>query len=1030
MKDSLFVARQPELHSLHQSLDRAIAGQGQVLLITGEAGQGKTALMRSFAHQAQAQHPQVVIASGNCNAYAGVGDPYLPFREILELLTGDETRGRLGTEALNADHQLCQVVPVVLQALVDHAPDLLHTLLPAQGVLNRALSLMPERQTVIDSLRAIAQASTIQGNTLQQKSLFDQYATVVQAVARHSPLVLLLDDLQWADVGSIHLLFHLGRCLKTYPILVVGALRPAEVAMGRQGDRHPLEPVMLEFQRDYGDIMLDLGQAEGRAFIDELLDSESNRLGLAFRETLYQQTDGHPLFTLELLRDMQERGELVRDEAGTWMEQARIDWTALPARVEGAIAQRMGRLARPLQALLQVASVEGEDFTAEVIARALQRDSHEVVRHLSQELDKTHRIVQSLGLRTEGGIRLSRYRFRHILMQRYLYNSLDEAERAYLNEAIGQAIEEIYGPRSDQFAVYLARYFQEAARPDKAIGYLIQAGKNASQLSAHVEAIAHFNQALDLLTSLPTPETLEQELDIRTLLGPVLMITEGQSSFRVGANYTRAWNLCQSMSNDPRQFPILWGLWRFQLNRAKLKLSQEFGEQLLALAEVSQDSALLLEAHMALGTSLLYRGQNAAAQTHLQQARHTYNHQAHAHLAFSYGGYDPAVYCLAYAPFYLWIQGYPDQAIRCSLEVIDFARALAHPYSLVFALYCVELFQYFRQDTTSLQQRTEESMTLCNEYQIPLFRTIATALQGWVRVRQQQDCTGIDSIREGLAAYEAVGSGLIKPIFLSLLADAYDVINKESTALDILAEALEIVQQTEERFWEAEIHRRIGEILLKSQTPHPVLQRSPEAWFLEAIAIAQRQRARMLELRATLNLFTLWRQQGKAAEAYTQLLSVYRQFTEGFDTPELKAAKALLDAHLQVSMPSPGSSFPHAPASVPILPIPDLSLVSGSPIKEISPSKTRAVASSSEIGMPKSGEPERMAIAHLTEREKEILELIAQGLSNTEIGTCLFISPKTVRNHISNIFSKMQVTTRAQVIVQARQAGFGRTDDG
>src|SRR6266508_342844 len=380
----LFVARQRELSWLEGLLDAALEGQHCVAFVVGEAGQGKTALLRTFARSSQAAHPNLVVAWGSCNAYTGIGDPYLPFRETLELLTGNVDVDTLVGQ-LHRDHanRLWHTLPAAAQALVDVGPDLLDTFVPARGLLRRATAYAGGEAAWVQQLQELVSSKVTRPTDPRQQDLFEQYDRVMENVARRSALLLILDDLQWADRGSTDLLLHLGRRLKGCRVLIVGAYRPADVAIGRGGERHPLERVVGELQRDFGEIRLDLGQAEGRLLVDSLLDAEPNQLGEAFRAALYQQTGGHPLFTIELLRDVQERGALARDDAGRWVVAPGLDWSSLPARVEGAIGERIGRLPVPLRELLQVASVEGEEFTAEVVARVLGADGHEVVLRLS-----------------------------------------------------------------------------------------------------------------------------------------------------------------------------------------------------------------------------------------------------------------------------------------------------------------------------------------------------------------------------------------------------------------------------------------------------------------------------------------------------------------------------------------------------------------------------------------------------------------------------------------------------------------------
>src|SRR6266545_3689711 len=494
----LFVACEQELGRLDGLLDLALAAQSQVAFVVGEAGQGKTALLQAFARRAQQAHPELIVAGGNCNAYTGAGDPYLPFREILELLTGDiEARALAGR--LRRDHaeRLWNSLPAAAQALLEVGPDLLDTFISARRLLSRAGASVAGGAAWLTELQALVESKVARPIGPQQQALFEQYAKVVQHLARRAPLLLILDDLQWADEGSTNLLLYLGRRLQGCRVLIVGAYRPADLAMGRDGERHPLERVVGELQRDFGEIALDLSRAEGRVFLDALLDSEPNLIGESFRATLYQQTAGQPLFTIELLRDMQERGELARDDAGRWVVAPSLDWSSLPARVEGAIGERIGRLDARLRELLQVASVEGEEFTAEVVARVVGADEHEVVRQLSHELDQTHQLVQALGIRRVGALRLSRYRFRHILIQRYLYGSLDEVVRAYQHEAVGHALEVLYAAQASEVAAQLAWHFEVAQLPETAAVYHEQAGDQARRSAALDAAIRYYQTALE-----------------------------------------------------------------------------------------------------------------------------------------------------------------------------------------------------------------------------------------------------------------------------------------------------------------------------------------------------------------------------------------------------------------------------------------------------------------------------------------------------------------------------------------------------
>lgn len=266
IEQPVFVARQAELAQLNRFLDAALAGRGRVAFVTGQAGSGKTALVQEFARQARQRQVDLVVAGGACNAYGGIGDPYLPFREVLELLTGDvESRRAAGTMNQLQARRLWQVMPHTVQTLVAVGPDLIDVFVSGRVLTARAAKAAPLGADWLADLKTLAvrKATEPVQTDLQQHNLFSQYTHVLQHLARRQPVLLLLDDLQWADAGSISLLFHLGRQLQGQQILIVGVYRPDDVALGRENERHPLESVIHEFQRIFGDIHVDLSRSQG-----------------------------------------------------------------------------------------------------------------------------------------------------------------------------------------------------------------------------------------------------------------------------------------------------------------------------------------------------------------------------------------------------------------------------------------------------------------------------------------------------------------------------------------------------------------------------------------------------------------------------------------------------------------------------------------------------------------------------------------------------------------------------------------------
>jgi ABC-type oligopeptide transport system substrate-binding subunit len=513
MSDQPFVGRQDQLARLQAFLDRAIAGHGQLCFIAGEAGSGKTALANEFAQRAQETHADLLVAAGVCNAQTGICDPYLPFRDILGMLTGDVEPGETTQE--NAS-RLKAFLKVSGKALVDIGPDLVGVFVPGVGIAMKVGAFVAERAGWIDRLEKLAEREVPAPGEIEQGRVFQQITDVLQAMAQQQPLILILDDLQWADAASISLLFHLSRHVGESHILIVGTYRPDEVALGRGSDRHPLEKILAESKRYLGDVTVDLDRVEERSkrqFVDALLDTEPHHLDEPFRQALFEHTRGYPLFTVELLQDMRERGDLLRDEEGFWVAQADLDWQTLPPRVEGVIEERIRRLEEELRDILTVASVQGIDFIAQVIARVEELRERDLLRRLSRELEQRHRLVEESGQEEVGLHFLARYRFAHALVRKFLYEELSLSERQLLHREIAGVLEDLYSENKEEVVVQLAWHYAEAGRKEEAIYYLLLAGDRARNLYAYEEAIDSYERALTFLR-----EQQDYERTARTLM--------------------------------------------------------------------------------------------------------------------------------------------------------------------------------------------------------------------------------------------------------------------------------------------------------------------------------------------------------------------------------------------------------------------------------------------------------------------------------------------------------------------------------
>lgn len=609
----LFVARESALARLDGFLEQAIAGQGRVVFVTGEAGAGKTSLVSEFIYQAQQNRADLLSVVGNCHAQTGRGDPYLPFREILNLLTG-EVEDKLAQGAISAENarRLHKFFNVFGQILVGLGPMLINTLVPGVKLARRIEHFAVDQSGWSGKLRRLTTTEATEKPDLSQAYIFEQTAAVLQALAAKQPLVIWLDDLHWVDSASADLLFHLGRRLEHSRILVLGTYRPEEIVVGRGAGSHPLANVVSEFKRSWGNIQVDLDQtglSEGRHFVEALLDTEPNRLGETFRETIYGHTGGQPLFTIELLRDLQERSDLVPDNSGHWIASPTLDWGKLPARIEGVIEKRIGRLDAELQEALTIASVEGEQFTVEVVAQVQGVTNPALVRRLSREVDKQHRLVRARGSQRLGGQRLSRYQFRHTVIRNYLYNRLDEVERTYLHEAVGYQLEELITDQVEVLESHLAAlayHFYEAGLWSKALAYAQRAGEKALILQAPQDAIEQFTQALDAAAQLSEqpPATLYR--------------LRGQAFDTLGhfdqarADYEAAHQAAHT-AGDQRL------IWQTLLDLGQLWASRDYDkcgdycQQALDLARSIEDRAAIGHSLNRLGNWLMNTGQPFAA---------------------------------------------------------------------------------------------------------------------------------------------------------------------------------------------------------------------------------------------------------------------------------------------------------------------------------------------------------------------------------------------------------------------------------
>jgi predicted ATPase len=610
--------------------------------------------------------------------------------------------------------------------------------------------------------------------------------------------------------------------------------------------------------------------------------------GKTFPADVLQQiiirTDGVPLFVEEITKALLESGQL-KETDGHYELAGSLQALVIPATLQDSLTARLDRL-MTAKVIAQLGATIGRQFSYALLHAVSQLDEvmlqHELGRLVEAE------IVYQRGLPPQ-----ATYTFKHALIQDTAYESLLKSTRQQYHQRIAQVLESQFPEITEAQPELLAHHLTEAGLTEKAVHYWYHAGQRASERSAHVEAIAHLRQGLELLQTLPeTPERVQREVDMLIALGASLSATKGTGAPEFRETYTRAHQLCQHLEEPQELFTVLHGLWLYYLVRAELQTAHELSDQCLALAQQTQNRVLLVAAHGDLGTTWFYLGETALAHTHFTQSMaldDLYQHRASVFLHRQ----DSKVFCRIFTARTLWHLGYPEQGLARSQEALTLAQQVADPYSLGYALCWVALFHQFRREVRCTQERAAAAMTLAQEQGFLLWVAYSSILRAWALAHQGQVKEGIKQLHQGLRAFRATGAEIGRPYCLALLAEAHGMQGEPEEGLAVLTEALGLVDTTGERWYESELYRRKGALLLQQSLDNST---KAEACFHQAIAIAQNQQAKSFELRTATSLARLWQQQGKRQEAHDLLAPVYDWFTEGFNTLDLQDAKALLDA--------------------------------------------------------------------------------------------------------------------------------------
>ncbi len=846
------VGRETELATLEDCFRHVLQGHRQLVFITGEAGIGKTTLVDAFVPQIASRMP-IWVGRGQCIDHYGGGEPYLPLLDAL----GQLCRGTEGE--------------LFLSILRQQAPS---WLLQMPALLSTAESEALERRN--------------RGAT--QTRMLRELAEAVEALASEKPLILVLEDLHWSDDVTLDWLAFVARRRTSARLLILGTYRPSDaIAQG-----HRVNPIVRELKHQGASVELLLGylpETGVRAYLSQRFDNAS--WPVAFVRSLHRRTNGNPFFLVAIVDEWLRQGVLVYSSDGGRLPSALPPVSMeIPDSIQHLIEQQLGALSDEDQEILEVASIVGVEFAAADVAAGVSQE----IETIEMRCDAWARQGQFI---RAGETKIwadetvtTVYEFLHALYQEVLYEQVPTSRQVRWHQQIGDRLEKGYGPQARLMAVELAEHFVRGRDVQRAVRYLQYAGEQAMQRSASQEAIRHLTLALEWIEALPnTPERTEQEIALYNTMGGAWSATKGYGASEAADAYSQARALGQTIGDSPQLAPILYGLMRFYGARGEHHTSREMAKQLSDLSERIPDPTLSLAAFVAMGMTSYLLGELTYAQEWVTQGMARYESDQHRSHLVQYGE-DLRVQCLRMTAWLQWLLGYPDQALRSVQRALDLAQDVASPIDMALAQFSAVILYRYRRELHQVQTQAETLTALAEEHELPYWKAAGMMFKGWALMAQGQEDAMVQ-ITEGLSAWLAMGTGVYRPYFLGLLAEAYGRIEQPEAGLSAVAEALSVVEMTEERLWEAELYRLHGELLLKSSLRDTD---QAETCLYQALDIARSQGARSLELRAAKSLARLWQQQDKHREARDLLAPIYGWFTEGFDTADLQESQTLLKA--------------------------------------------------------------------------------------------------------------------------------------
>ncbi len=953
------IGREREVELLKQGWAQVLASKGRALLIEGEAGIGKSRCLQLI--QEYVEHArEAVIMECRCSPYYQ-NSPLYPilslFQEhVIQFTSTDTAETRLNKlENLLRNYSIPTVGDDAVppsnseREVQEHAPETLPLL---AELLEIPLEVQQQTGTGVGARpysRPVEQDTYPSGwgRRQRRRQTLEVLVQVLLKMAEQKPILFVVEDLHWIDPSSIEFLTLLITRIENARIFAVLSCR-TDTQHFRQNSQPEEDEPPLQDEISDSDIE---SSVLDREVLEQLLrPAWANALPLAVLTPpqveemiqhvagdtalpsgaltrIVEMTEGVPLFVEELTQMMLENVSGLQtpptfDVFG--VTDPRSQTMEVPVTLQDLLTARLDELGAAKE-IVQLGATLGREWTAELlheVASGLDLGNRLFTDFASLKGELNKLVNAYILNRSQVADNQLRYTFRHPLLRETAYQSLLRSKRQQYHQQIAEVLQDGGGFQPE----LVAYHYTEAGLPEKAIDYWHRAGQRALERSANVEGIRHITQGLAALEKLSvsastreSEATAQRELELQTILGSALIATKGYAAPEVEVAYTRARELLETLEGqEPTlekdadasldhvkdlRFPILFGLWLSHLVRGRFLSARELGEQCFVIAKQTGDPAFEVEAHRALGATLYYLSEFRDALAHLEAGIELYQPQHHPVPTFLHFVADPGMTLLAYSAPLLWGLGYPLQAEERLAEAARIGENRSHPFSDAVLLHFKSVLYQHQERVEEVKTTATQMLRICQEHGFSLWEAAATVMKGWALTELNHSEEGIPMIRKGIAAWEKTRAELLLPLFLTLLAQAYQRAGQYTLALQTLDSALSVVTRTGERAYDAELTRRKGELCLvlgketktvggKDGTSAVT---KAESYFQEALAIARRQGAKSWELRAALSLSELWCTQDRYREAYSLLRPIYMWFSEGFNTKDLRRARHLLE---------------------------------------------------------------------------------------------------------------------------------------